>query len=134
MGILTASVRELTNARALDVALVDANGDQLTTIDVNVLSTPAGAAPATAVITSVAGATINTVLLAANTARRKFHIFNDSIRTLKIAFGVDATATTFTILLPGQGSYESQLDDYKGVINGIWNIANGSARITELTN
>ena len=133
MGISTASVRELTNARALDVALVNATGDQLTTFDVNVLSTPTPAAPATATLTTVGSSDISVVLLAANAARKKFRIHNDSTRTLRVAYGVTASATVFSILIPAQGEYESQLNDYTGTLNGIWASVNGSARITELT-
>ena len=133
MGILTASVRELTNARALDVALTDAAGNQLTTLDVNVLSAPGFPAPTTATLTSVASSAISVPLLAANASRKKFRIHNDSTRTLKVAFGVDASNTVFSVLIPAQGEYESQLNDFTGAINGIWSSANGFARITSIT-
>lgn len=135
MSLLTASVRELTNARALDVALVDATGDHLTTVPVSVVGTvdTTVAAISTATLSSVAGSATSVVLLVANTARRKFHIFNDSIRTLKVHYGGTASATAFTLLIPAQGSYESTVGDYTGALEGIWSSANGFARITELT-
>ena len=132
MSLLTASVRELTNARALDVALVDANGDQLTTFDVNVVNaTPAP--PATAALTSVASSIVSVLLLASNANRKKFVIFNDSIRTLRVAFAATASATAFSVLLASGGSYVSAVNDYTGDVAGIWNIANGFARVTEIT-
>ena len=129
MGLLTASVRELTNARALDVGLVDTNGDPITLLPVSVVSTALGLAT----LTSVASSATDVVVVAANLARRKFHIYNDSKRTLKLAYGVVASATVFTLLLPAQSSYESSLGDYAGAIHGIWNSANGFARVTEIT-
>jgi len=125
MTHLTASVRELTNARAIDVAMVDATGDQLTGFD--------SSRPASAVLTSVAGSAVSVVLLAANAARRQWMIVNDSTKTLKVAFAATASATAFSILLGAGAAYESSRDSYTGVIAGIWASANGNARMTEIS-
>ena len=122
---LTGSLRDLQNARALDVAVVDGNGDQLTGFD--------SSRPASAAITSVASAATSTVLLPANPARRRVIFYNDSTKNLRVAFAATASATAFTALLPGKSLYESDLNDYTGIISGIWEAANGFARITEIT-
>lgn len=122
---VTGSVRELANARALDTVIVDVNGDPVTFTTT--------APPATATLTSVPSSVTSVVLLASNASRKKFHIVNDSSKTLKIAFAATASATSFTVLLASQASYESELNDYTGTISGIWSAANGSARITEVT-
>lgn len=44
-----------------------------------------------------------------------------------------ASATAFTILIGGGQTYVSNNDGYTGQITGIWDSANGSARITEVT-
>lgn len=121
------SIFELTNARAKAVAVVDANGDQVTTFPI------VFAAPATATITTVASSASSVQLLAANPARRKFVIQNESSKVLKVAYGVTATAAVYTLIIPANSAYESELGDFTGVLNGIWSSANGNARITEIT-
>lgn len=90
----------------------------------------------TGVSTSVNNATSNTVLLAANGARRGATIFNDDTvttgATLKVALGSTATATAFTYAVPAQGYYEVPFG-FNGAINGIASAATGSARVTELS-
>jgi hypothetical protein len=83
--------------------------------------------------TSVAGATSNTQLLAANTVRKGATIFNDSTADLYLALGTTAASTSnFTIKLPAGGYYEAPFS-YSGEIRGIWSSATGNARVTELT-
>lgn len=126
MALLSGSLRDLTNARPMDVSIVDNNGDQITSLT----ATPA---PSTSTLTSVASANVDTLLLAANASRRKFHIYNDSSKTLKVALDSTASATSFTFVIGPNAYYESEIGDYTGAIHGIWNAANGFARITELT-
>lgn len=125
MGILGASFRFLTNARPMDVSVVDAAGDQLTGFD--------SSRPANAALTSVAASAVSVSLLAANAARRQFIIVNDGSKVLWVAFAATASAAAFTLELGGGGTYESPLNGYTGVISGIWQSANGNARITEIT-
>ena len=122
---LSPSLRDLTNARAADVSIVDSNGDQLTGFDAS--------KPSTGTITSVASSVTDVTLLAANAARRGFKIFNDSTKTLSVALDGVASATNFTFKIAAGAFYESRLMDYTGVIHGIWVAANGFARVTELT-
>lgn len=119
------TIFSLTNARAKAVAMVDTNGDQITTL--------AGTPPANAALTSVAASVTSVTLLAANANRRKFIIINDGTKNLFVAFAATATSAAYSVLLPGGQAYESEMNDYTGVISGIWATANGNARITEIT-
>ena len=125
MSLLAATIRSLTNARALDVAVVDTNGDQLSGFDAS--------RPANATLTTVAGSVISVSLLASNAARRQVFIHNDGNADLRVAFAATATATAYTAIIPKNGQWESVLDSYTGAITGIWTSATGSARITEVT-
>ena len=125
MSLLGASLRFLTNARAQDVAMVDANGDQLTGFD--------SSRPATATLTSVVASIVSVSLLAANAARRQIMIHNDGTKTLFVAFAATASATAFTVVIGASNTYVSPVNGYTGIISGIWNVANGNARITEVT-
>jgi len=125
MSLIPASLRNLTNARAMDVAVVDANGDQLTGFDAS--------RPTNATLSSVATSITSAELLAADPARRKFFIHNAASKSLFVAFAATATPTAFTLLIPGEGSYESDMNDYTGVISGILVSGSGNARITKIT-
>lgn len=134
MSLVSGATRDLTNTRALDVAIVDTNGDQTTTFDVNVQNFPAGSsAPGTATLTSVAISTTDTVLLASNINRRKFLIVNSSGSNLYIAYGSVASTSSFTFVIPKNGSYESEIGDFTGDIHGILQGGSGNARVTELS-
>src|SRR5258705_5479512 len=104
-----ASIFELLNARAGAVAVVDANGDQITSF--SSVATP----PANATITSVASSVTSVVLLAANASRRGFRINNESTKILKVAFAATATAAAYTIIMAANTDYESPFGDYTGV-------------------
>ena len=87
---------------------------------------------ATASATIVASANTDTVLLAANAARKGSTIYNSSTSRLRVALGATVSATSFTALLEGGGYYETPFA-FNGTIHGIWETANGNALITELT-
>jgi len=125
MSFASGSIRELTNARALDVSVVNGTGDQLTGFDPS--------RPASAALTSVASSTTSVSLLASNVNRRQFFIFNDSTKTLRIAYAATASATAFTELIAAKQQSKSSIDGYTGDISGIWEAANGFARIAEIT-
>ena len=125
MSLLAATIRSLTNARALDVAVVDTNGDQLSGFD--------SSRPANATLTTVAASATSVSLLVSNTARRQVFIQNDGNADLRVAFAATASATAYTVLIPKNGQWDSVLNSYTGAIAGIWTSATGSARITEVT-
>lgn len=95
-----------------------------------VISTPT--ASGTSSTTSVAASAASTTLLASNTARLGATIVNDGNRNLFVKFGTTASATSFTVKIPANGYYEVPFN-YTGRIDGIWDVANGSARMTELS-
>jgi hypothetical protein len=83
-------------------------------------------------VSSVAASATSVTLLASNSSRKGASIYNDSTKNLYIKLGSTASSTSFSILLNNGGYYEVPFG-YTGVIDGIWNIASGNARITELT-
>jgi hypothetical protein len=86
----------------------------------------------TATRSDVASSAASVTVLAANANRLGAVIFNDSTRILSLKFGTTASATDFTARLTAGAMYEVPFG-YTGRIDGIWNIANGAARVTELT-
>jgi len=128
MSLIAATIRALTNARALDVSVVDAAGNQIVNFDGG--PTP----PPNATLTTVPASATSVPLLASNANRRQVFIHNDSNADLKIAFAATASDTAYTVLIPRNSQWESSLNGYTGAISGIWFAAVGSARITEVTN
>lgn len=97
--------------------------------------TTAGGGASTTVTQSSASASLSSVsLLAANTNRLRFSVYNDSA-TAKLYLRLDASAATttnnVTILQPA-GYFEPPVN-YTGEVRGIWDIASGAARIGEYT-
>ena len=82
-------------------------------------------------LTNVPANVASVLLKAENLLRKTLTIVNDGNSTLKIKYGTAATADSFTHEL-GAGD-EIVIDDYTGIVHGIWNVANGDARITEVT-
>ena len=90
-------------------------------------------ASSTATLTSVASSATTVSLLALNTARKGFIIFNDSTQLLYVAFAATASTSAYSYQVQSQGTLEGALPVYQGAISGIWASANGNARISELT-
>ena len=91
------------------------------------------AQPTTATVTSVPGSVTSVTLLASNTNRRQAMIHNDSTTSvLFVKFGAGAAATSFTTRLPAGSFFELPWPIYTGLISGVWDVATGNARITEL--
>ena len=87
----------------------------------------------TTAVTSVASATVNTLILAALPGRLGATIYNDSNSRLFLKLGAVASLTSFTVRLGSQDYYEVPFQ-YVGIVDGIWapNVS-GSARVTEFT-
>jgi hypothetical protein len=82
--------------------------------------------------TRVASIATDTVILAANTARRGASVYNSDTNPLQLllASGV-SSATNFTIQLATNTYFEVPFG-YTGVIKGIWTvIGSGAAQVTE---
>ncbi len=88
---------------------------------------------ATPTRTSVASTTTpGTTILAANAGRLGAMVYNDSNQVLYLAFGSGATSTDFSVRMTAQSITEVPFS-YTGVLTGVWNAANGAARVTEFT-
>lgn len=92
---------------------------------------------ANAARSSVAGSAAAVTLIAANPGRKGLIIHNDSGATLYIGLGTTTvTASDYTYKVLGSGTYEMPLQaasPFTGQVQGIWDSATGSARITEVT-
>lgn len=82
--------------------------------------------------TNVAASATNVTLLAANTNRIGATIYNDSTSILYVKLGATASTTSYTLQMGSKTYYEAPYG-YTGQIDGIWSVANGSARVGELT-
>lgn len=85
----------------------------------------------TGTTSSVASSLTVVTLQAANTSRISLKIVNDGSDTLYIKEGATATSTDFTWKVFADEMVI--IDDYNGIVTGIWDVATGSARITETT-
>ena len=86
---------------------------------------------AAATVTSVPDAATSAQLLAANTARKGFRIYNDSTVVLYVKYGATATTADYSVKLDA-GGFLSE-NDYTGRVDGIWaSDAAGAAKVTEL--
>jgi hypothetical protein len=87
----------------------------------------------TANITSVAGSTSNTSILAVNANRVLATIFNGTNKTMYLALGTTASTTSYTIQLAQNAYWELPLS-YTGAISAVWaSGVSGNALVTELT-
>jgi len=115
------------NVRAATVAVVDTSGNQLSGFDAS--------RPATATLTQVAAASVSTILLAANTARRRFMVHNSANKTVFLAFAATASLTAYSLPVPAGQSYEGPLNDYTGIVTfiGAAGINTNNLFVTEIT-
>jgi hypothetical protein len=122
---IVVSARTLTNAKPVDVAVVDTAGNQLPGFDQS--------RPASATVASVNATASSSVLLAANANRRQVLIYNDSGRNIFIAYAATVTTAAYTVRLANQGFYESPKDSYTGVISVVTQSGTGAVLVTEVT-
>ena len=85
----------------------------------------------TPTVSRVASSATSVTLLAANAARRLAAIFNESTSVLYVKFGAAASLTSYTVQIPAGGYYEIP-GSYSGILDGIWDSANGAAQVTEV--
>lgn len=79
--------------------------------------------------TAVGASGSSTTLKAANTSRKKLVIVNDGLAVLYVKEGATASTVSYTYKLQPNDSVI--IDDYNGIVDGIWSVVNGSAYITE---
>ena len=80
-------------------------------------------------VTQVASSATNVTLKAANVNRIKLVIANDSTAVLYVKEGASASATSYSYRLAQNESVI--IDDYTGIVDGLWASANGFAYVTE---
>lgn len=79
---------------------------------------------------TVSGSATSVTLKASNTSRIRLTVVNDSTATLYVKEGATATTSDYTWRL---SSYDTLvIDDYTGIVDGIWDSATGNARVTEV--
>jgi hypothetical protein len=99
----------------------------------NTVGGAAGSTPASSsAVTSVTASATSVQLVPVNTLRRGVTIHNDSTSKLRLKLGITASAGSFTVYMAADSYYETPWG-YTGRIDGIWDSAVGSARISELT-
>lgn len=94
-------------------------------------TTEAGAT--TSVLTRVASAVTNHLLVAANASRRGLLFYNDGTAIQYIKLGTVATLTDFTVALTSKAFYEVSAPIYLGQIDVISSSTNGAIQVTELS-
>jgi hypothetical protein len=86
----------------------------------------------TATLANVASsATSVTVFPAATGAVSRRVVFNDSSAILYLKLGATASLTSFTAKIAAGGMYELPTPTFTGLVDGIWDSANGFARTTQ---
>jgi hypothetical protein len=72
-------------------------------------------------------------LLVANPNRRGLLLFNSSTQILYVKYGLTASATDYSFQIAAGGTFQAVGAIYLGAMDGIWASANGSVKITELS-
>lgn len=128
-GTLSAKFRGLNYLLALVTDTINA---RLNVYLQNTSIATSQVAASVSALTSVAGATSSTQLLASNSARLSATFYNDSAANAYLALASAASTTAFTkILMPGE--YYTLPMRWTGAVYAIWASATGNMRITELT-
>ena len=113
-----------------------AGGPEMTDSQGNILA-PVQTYPSqgsSAALTSVTGNASSVSLLAANTNRKTFFVYNESAATLYLAWSGTASLTSYTSQVPPNNLYEMpNASTWQGAVSGIWSSAVGAARITEVS-
>jgi len=86
-----------------------------------------------ATVTKVAASITPVVLTDYDVLSTCVSVFNDSVHPLYLKFGAGATDDDFTVKINAGGYYESPFPQYRGIITGVWPVASGCARVTEVT-
>lgn len=90
----------------------------------------------TATLSNVASSASNVTVLASNASRKGAILYNDSTSAVNVKFGATASSSSFSYRLLAGATLELPVFNgvvYQGIIDGIWDSANGSMRVTELT-
>lgn len=110
-----------------NVTLYDESGNQQGTTTFPVIMKQRRGSSST--LSSVSGSASSVTILAANTARIRASVANNSTAILYIAEGATTSATAYTYKLNTDDILI--VDDYTGILSGIWASATGNAQVTE---
>lgn len=88
----------------------------------------------TATTSNVASSATAVTLFAAGTGQDTVGriVVNDSTSDLFLKYGSGASATSYTTKIAPGGYWEAPAPVYDGLITGIWTVANGNARCTQV--
>lgn len=124
-GAVTTAAPSYTTGQMSALSL-DTNGNLRTTAVVNKAST--------STVTSVAGATSSTSVLASNASRIFAAIYNNTTKNMYVLLGAGTASPTNCTTVLMKGVYWEVPVDYTGAIAAIWDAGvSGSALMTELT-
>lgn len=92
-------------------------------------------ASSTSAITTVGASLTDVQLLAANTSRKGYRVFNASSATMFLAEAGSVSSSTETIEVPPNWYWEPNNGSFiwQGAVHALWSVANGNAIITEYT-
>lgn len=117
---------------SVDLSATSANATALK-VDGSAVNQPTKeVVPTTATLSNVAGSATSVNVVASNASRRGLTIYNDSTARVRLKFGTTASSTSFTYSVPAGAQWEMTVP-FTGAIDGIWDAANGNARVTEMT-
>jgi hypothetical protein len=102
-------------------------------VDIKVYKPVTIEAPVNSNVTSVPASVSSVTLLDSNIARKGAIFYNNSSASLYLKLGAVASTSSFTTKLGPGGYYQVPSPVYTGVIDGIWDAANGSVLVTEIT-
>lgn len=121
------------DVQVIPVYIVGTTGNEATISSGGANSSNVTVAPiSSATLTNVSASASSVQLLASNSARQMALFQNESNAGLYLKFGTTASATSYTVFIPKNSYYELPLPLYTGRIDGIWESATGTVRITEM--
>jgi hypothetical protein len=87
-----------------------------------------------AIVTKIDASAESVTLLGISVSgnRNMATIYNNSSQVLYIKYGPDASADSFTVKLLAGDYYELPHPCFTGEISGFWEVAEGSAMVTEI--
>ena len=112
--------------------LTDTGGAQVITSTGSLPTVPRAIAT-TSTGTNISGSVSSVQFLPSNTSRLMATFFNDSTALCYLKWGTPASVTEYAVQMPAYSYYELPWPVYTGRVDGIWAVATGSMRITELT-
>lgn len=133
-GLETIAADDIANIKFIRVKLVE-GADGVNDGDISATNPlpMSSAVAAAATLSNVASSASNVTLLSANTARTGAAVFNDSTEALYLKYGATASTSSFVVKMAAAAYFEFPVPVWTGRVDGLWDAANGSARVTEVT-